>query len=119
MVQRIVYFEDPVFRAIFDAQRGPLPYPVKQDPEVAVLRRELAELKVEVKAQLGKGNFGYRAADAESAVTVPAAGDVADEMVATAELPQAQQKNDVALTEVVLAAGKMRMLDEKIDLELV
>lgn len=58
----MMYFEDPVFKAIFDAQCGLLPYPVKQDPEVAVLRRELPELKVGVKAQLGKDNFGYRAA---------------------------------------------------------
>ena len=82
MVQRIVYFEDPVFKAIFDAQRGPLPYPVKQDPEVAVLRRELAELKDEVKVQLGKGNFGYLAVEAASVAPVPDAGAVADEMAA-------------------------------------
>jgi type IV secretion system protein VirD4 len=119
MVQRIVYFEDPVFKAIFDAQRGPLPYPVKQDPEVAVLRRELAELKVEVKAQMGKGNFGYRAAEVASVAPVPVAGDVADEMVAeSGNEPVDQEPDDISAAKSDRVFGRMRLLDDSIDREL-
>lgn len=118
MVQRIVYFDDPVFKAIFDAQRGPLPYPVKQDPEVAVLRQELVELKVEVKAQMGKGNFGYRV-EVASVAPVPAAGAVADEM-ALEQVNDADgrdvEKSVAVATENV--AGRMQLLDDAIDHEL-
>lgn len=118
MVQRIVYFEDPVFKAIFDAQRGPLPYPVKQDPEVGVLRRALAELKDEVKAQMGKGNFGYRV-EVASVAPVPAAGAVADEM-ALEQVNDADgrdvEKSVAVRTENV--AGRMQLLDDAIDHEL-
>ena len=80
LVRRIVYFEDPVFNAIHEAQSGPLPVsdiafsqrgaefrgrqrlrtqPAKADPEVAVLRREVAELREAVKGQ--GGAFAYKA----------------------------------------------------------
>jgi type IV secretion system protein VirD4 len=96
MVQRIVYFEDPVFRAIFDAQRGPLPYPVRQDPEVGQLRQELAALRDAVKAAEGRGNFGYRAGDAVPVAVKPVAAGVAKEMssptAASQDVPQADQE---------------------------
>jgi type IV secretion system protein VirD4 len=119
MVQRIVYFEDPVFKAIFDAQRGPLPYPAKQDPEVAVLRRELAELKVEVKAQIGKGNFAYRAAEVANVAPADVAGTVADEMASE----QVGNSNDQD-TERQASIGtgsvseRMQLIDNEIDREL-
>ena len=48
-----------MFNAIHGAQSGPLPSPAKADPEVAVLRREVAELREAVKGQ--GGAFAYKA----------------------------------------------------------
>jgi type IV secretion system protein VirD4 len=61
-VRRIVYYEDAVFRAIFDAQTGPLPYPARQDPEVALLRAEVAALRQAV-APGAKGVVAYTSGD--------------------------------------------------------
>ena len=41
LVDRIVYYQDPYFKTIFDAQKGPLPYPDS-------IRAELDELKAKV-----------------------------------------------------------------------
>ena len=71
---RVVYFEDPVFKAIHNAQSGPLPFPVRQDPEVAALRREVSELREAVKTQGEKANFGYRAEVAGAADDIALAG---------------------------------------------
>src|SRR5690606_7301069 len=58
-VRRIVYYEDAVFQAIYEAQVGPLPYAVRQDPELALLRAEAAALRQTVIAG-GKGVVAYR-----------------------------------------------------------
>ena len=78
---RVVYFEDPVFKAIYAAQSGPLPFPVRQDPEVVALRREVSELRDAVKAQSEKANFGYRAevAGAADEIAADRAGASGDE----------------------------------------
>jgi type IV secretion system protein VirD4 len=119
MVQRIVYFEDPVFKAIFDAQHGPLPYPVQRDPEVAVLRQELAELKIEIRAQLGNGNFGYRAADTASFLPASAARAVADEIaleqVDNAEGQKGEKPKSAGIDNVT---ERMQLIEEEIDREL-
>jgi type IV secretion system protein VirD4 len=119
MVQRIVYFEDPVFKAIFDTQRGALPYPVKQDPEVAVLRRELDELKVEVKAQMGKGNFGYRAAEVASVGPAPVAGDVAAEMaLGEVAAPVGLEVSEPVRAMLETVSERMQSIEEAFDREL-
>lgn len=63
MVDRIVYWQDPFFTAITEAQKGPLPWP---DP----IRRELAELRAEV-AGLREGRLSYPPAPAADAKTPP------------------------------------------------
>lgn len=55
LVDRIVYWEDPFFRAIFEAQKGPLPYP---DP----MRTELDELRAEV-TSLREAKLAYPPAE--------------------------------------------------------
>lgn len=45
MAERIVYYEDPTFRALIDKQTGALPYPPVEIAEIAALRAEVAELR--------------------------------------------------------------------------
>ncbi|MCB1467512.1 MAG: type IV secretory system conjugative DNA transfer family protein, partial [Rhizobiaceae bacterium] len=50
MAERIVYFQDPAFKALIDAQTGPLPYLAAESAEVVALRGEVAELRQAVLA---------------------------------------------------------------------
>lgn len=45
LVHRIVYFQDPTFRTLFDAQSGPLPYPPKEAAAVQVLTARMEALE--------------------------------------------------------------------------
>jgi type IV secretion system protein VirD4 len=45
LVQRIVYFQDPTFKALFEAQSGPLPYPPKEAAAVQVLTARMEALE--------------------------------------------------------------------------
>jgi type IV secretion system protein VirD4 len=45
LVHRIVYFQDPTFRKLFDAQKGPLPYPPKEAADVQVLTQRMEALE--------------------------------------------------------------------------
>lgn len=45
MAERIVYYEDPTFRALIEKQSGPLPYPPVEIAEIVALRAEVAELR--------------------------------------------------------------------------
>ena len=45
LVRRVVYFEDPVFLKIFEAQAGPLPYPSQDNARVQGLAERVEELE--------------------------------------------------------------------------
>lgn len=45
LVHRIVYFQDPTFRKLFEAQKGALPYPSKEGASVQVLTERLEALE--------------------------------------------------------------------------
>ncbi len=45
LVHRIVYFQDPTFRALFEAQSGPLPYPSKEGATLRALAARVEELE--------------------------------------------------------------------------
>ena len=45
LVHRIVYFQDPTFRKLFDAQKGALPYPPKEVADVQVLTQRMEALE--------------------------------------------------------------------------
>jgi type IV secretion system protein VirD4 len=45
LVHRIVYFQDPTFKKLFDAQKGALPYPPKELAEVQVLTQRMEALE--------------------------------------------------------------------------
>jgi type IV secretion system protein VirD4 len=45
LVHRIVYFQDPTFKKLFDAQKGPLPYPPKEAADVQVLTQRMEALE--------------------------------------------------------------------------
>ncbi|PTX41828.1 type IV secretion system protein VirD4 [Gemmobacter caeni] len=103
-VRRIVYYEDAVFRAIYAAQAGPLPYPVRQDPEVAILRAEVAALRLSVTAG-AKGVVAFRSGDADGI-----AAEVVDGVAVRLEVSEegGQMQN---AAEVI---ARMRAFDEAI-----
>jgi type IV secretion system protein VirD4 len=45
LVQRIVYFQDPTFKKLFDAQKGALPYPPAEVAEVRALTERMEALE--------------------------------------------------------------------------
>jgi type IV secretion system protein VirD4 len=45
LVHRIVYFQDPTFRKLFDAQKGALPYPPNEAADVQVLTQRMEALE--------------------------------------------------------------------------
>jgi type IV secretion system protein VirD4 len=45
LVHRIVYFQDPTFKKLFDAQKGALPYPPKEAADVQVLAARMEALE--------------------------------------------------------------------------
>ena len=45
LVHRIVYFQDPTFKKLFDAQKGALPYPPKEVADVQVLTQRMEALE--------------------------------------------------------------------------
>ena len=45
LVHRIVYFQDPTFKTLFEAQSGPLPYPPKETAAVQVLTARMEALE--------------------------------------------------------------------------
>lgn len=52
LAERIVYFQDPTFRAMIEAQTGPLPYPSTEGAALARMRDEIEGLRQTV-AELG------------------------------------------------------------------
>jgi type IV secretion system protein VirD4 len=100
-VRRIVYYEDAVFRAIYEAQVGPLPYPARQDPEVALLRAEVAALRQSVGAGT-KGVVSYRSGD-EGGV----AADVVDSVADRSTLPEDRGQTEKAADMI----ARMRAFD--------
>lgn len=45
LVQRIVYFQDPTFKTLFDVQSGPLPYPSQDGATLRALAARVEELE--------------------------------------------------------------------------
>lgn len=45
LVHRIVYFQDPTFKSLFEAQAGPLPYPSKDGATLRALAARVEELE--------------------------------------------------------------------------
>jgi type IV secretion system protein VirD4 len=45
LVHRIVYFQDPTFRKLFEAQKGALPYPPRETADVHVLTQRMEALE--------------------------------------------------------------------------
>jgi type IV secretion system protein VirD4 len=52
LVQRIVYFRDPLFRRLVEAQSGPLPYPSVDGARVSGLAARVEELERQVKGMM-------------------------------------------------------------------
>ncbi len=52
LVHRIVYFQDPTFKKLFDAQKGALPYPPKEAADVQVLTARMEALEQRLADQM-------------------------------------------------------------------
>lgn len=102
-VRRIVYFEDAAFMKLYQAQTGPLPYPARLDPEVALLRAEVAAMKLSISAGR-KGVVVYR-----SEVDGGIASDMGD---ATAQIPKVVERASEPIKTAANVIAKMRAFEE-------
>jgi type IV secretion system protein VirD4 len=103
-VRRIVYYEDAVFQAIYEAQAGPLPYPMRQDPEVALLRAEVAALRQSMGPGV-KGVVAYRSGEKEG---------IAADVIDAADGRSAVSEGAGQPEKVAEVMSRMRAFDEAI-----
>jgi type IV secretion system protein VirD4 len=91
LVHRIVYFQDPTFRKLFEAQKGALPYPSKEGASVQVLTERLEALERRVAERVVVDFVRQEKGNAEAPVKAEpklAAEIVArEEMVTVVEAP--------------------------------
>ncbi len=90
MAERIVYFEDPTFRALIEKQSGPLPYPPSEIAEIAVLRAEVAELRERI------GAIRHRSRPAGLAASIVAAPEAAPLVQGPIPSESATEVNDAS-----------------------
>ncbi|SMO98849.1 hypothetical protein, partial [Paracoccus laeviglucosivorans] len=101
MVNRIVYYEDPYFRGLMAAQKGPLPYPSRAAEDLRNLRDKVAALTDQTQKLLaypeakGQRNGGLPAAHAGGA------GDASTASAAAS--PPGSALASVVMTEAVPA----------------
>ena len=133
LVQRIVYFQDPTFRSLFDAQKGPLPYPAKEAADVQVLaqRMEALERRLADRMVLDFERPGKAKADAPAArEPTEAAAEAARTKVpgkvgADGEARAASEKPEVAVApqadldalkpSVTMAVARMSRFSQKLN----
>jgi type IV secretion system protein VirD4 len=100
LVHRIVYFQDPTFRKLFEAQKGTLPYPSKDGASVQVLTERLEALERRV-AERVVVDF-VRPEKAKAVAPVEPEPKLAAEIVVREEVlqdaAQAESESEVALT---------------------
>ncbi len=101
-IRRVVYYEDAVFRAIYEAQAGPLPYPARQDPEVALLRAEVAALRQSMGVGM-KGVVAYRSGDE---------GGIAADVVDASTDRSAVSEDEGQMEKAGEVIARMRAFDE-------
>lgn len=76
LVSRIVYFEDPTFLSLFNAQTGPLPYPSRESAKVLGLVERMEALERRL-ADLGKIDYPTAPEPAPPAVVPKVAEKIA------------------------------------------
>jgi len=81
IARRIVYYEDPAFRTLIEAQKGPLPYPSREAEDIRALKDQVAQLTNQLSGTA-----------AAPAIAYPAPGNAA-------ESPSAPREAAAALAE--------------------
>jgi type IV secretion system protein VirD4 len=109
LVHRIVYFQDPTFRKLFEAQKGTLPYPSKDGASVQVLTERLEALERRV-AERVVVDF-VRPEKAKAVAPVEPEPKLAAEIVAREEVLQDAAQAEFE-SEVALAAGPLEAVAE-------
>jgi type IV secretion system protein VirD4 len=90
LVHRIVYFQDPTFKKLFDAQKGALPYPPKEAADVQVLTQRMEALERRLAERMVVDFVRPEKAKAEAPVEPEP--KLAAEIVARGEIaPEAEQ----------------------------
>ncbi|MGB3315311.1 MAG: type IV secretory system conjugative DNA transfer family protein [Albidovulum sp.] len=85
LAERIVYFQDPTFRTLIEAQKGPLPFPSVERAEIATMREEIEGLRRAI-TTLSFGTDG--ASRTSSQVAEEAVADIGqDQGVSDAPVP--------------------------------
>ncbi|EEW25097.1 type IV secretory system conjugative DNA transfer family protein [Rhodobacter ferrooxidans] len=137
LVHRIVYFQDPTFKKLFEAQKGPLPFPPKEAADVQVLtqrmealERRLAERMVVdfVRPEKVKAEAPVEA-EPKLAAEIVARDEIGPEREATAlnsdvlvpvSQPQATPEPEVDLADlkppITIAVSKMSKFSQKLAL---
>lgn len=96
MARRIVYYEDPYFRALMQAQTGPLPYPSREAEDIRRLREQISQLTSQISTSPAGAAISYPDAaigipqPAEASKRDPTEGtshSVAPDLVAAGEGP--------------------------------
>lgn len=102
LVQRIVYFQDPTFKKLFDAQKGALPYPPKEAADVQVLAQRMEALERRLAEKMVVGFV--RPEKAKTEAPVEPEPKLAAEIVAREVILQDPEQTEVD-SEVALTAG--------------
>jgi len=95
LVHRIVYFQDPTFKKLFEAQKGALPYPPREVAEVRVLTERMEALERRLADRMVVDFVRPEKAKAEAPVEPEP--KLATEIVAREEIPpevEPETKND-------------------------
>lgn len=105
MAERIVYYQDPLFRSLIDGQTGPLPYPSAESAALAEMREEIEGLRQAVTVLSGAPK------PAGTVVAVGRPGLAAQRVVAEPEPEPVGEPNPGALSE---AAGALADFEAKL-----
>ena len=115
LVHRIVYFQDPTFRKLFEAQKGALPYPPKEAADVQVLTQRMEALERRLAERMVVDFVRPEKAKAEAPVEPEP--KLAAEILAREENLQAAEQTGI-LTETLATAGPLNgVTDREVSLD--
>ncbi|CAM3793750.1 type IV secretory system conjugative DNA transfer family protein [Paracoccus yeei] len=92
IARRIVYYQDPAFRTLIEAQKGPLPYPSREAEDIRALKEQVSQLTSQLSAK-----------PTAQAISYPAPENAAKSELASAEgaatqLPEESLQEQIAET---------------------
>ena len=131
LVHRIVYFQDPTFKSLYEAQSGPLPYPSKEGATLQALAARVEELERQAGERMvvdfvrpetsGSGSAKETepepglAADASNSATLETSAEPASDALGTVSPAKAQPPSLEALKPLqTVAVARMNRFTQKL-----